>query len=179
VRAPGVDAIDTSATLLRELKSEAGKRPITTHEADLIAFDAIVDGPADTIVCMGDTITHLSCRDDVSAVFFKIAAKLREGGRCVISWRDLSCPPQGLERFIPVRACDDRVMVCCLEDRGDAVMVNDLVHVRANDGWTFHRSAYRKLKLASDWVRGALYAAAPTIDFERTERGMTVLAAVR
>ena len=173
-----VHAIDTSMALLQELRSVAGNRPITTHEADLIAFDTLIDEPVDTIVCMGDTLTHLPNRDEVSGLFSMLAANLSAGGRCVISWRDLSSPPQGGDRFIPVRSDDDRVMVCFLEDHGEIVLVNDLVHVRTSDGWTLHKSAYPKLKLSRDWIRGALQDAELAVDFERTDRGMTVLSAV-
>lgn len=173
-----VHAIDTSMALLQELRSVAGNRPITTHEADLIAFDTLIDEPVDTIVCMGDTLTHLPNRDEVSGLFSMLAANLSAGGRCVISWRDLSSPPQGVDRFIPVRSDDDRVMVCFLEDHGEIVLVNDLVHVRTSDGWTLHKSAYPKLKLSRDWIRGALQDAELAVDFERTDRGMTVLSAV-
>ena len=170
-----VHGIDTSAALLQELQRVAGDWPITTHEADLLAFDTIIDEPADTIVCMGDTLTHLLSRDDVSALFFKIASKLRQGGRCVISWRDLSRPPQGLDKFIAIRSDEDRIMVCFLEDRGETVQVNDLVYVRTANGWTLHKSAYPKLKLTPDWVKGALRAADLAVDHEGMDRGMTLL----
>jgi predicted TPR repeat methyltransferase len=174
-----VHAVDTSAALLRELAGHAGGRPITTHEADLMAFDRIVGEPADTIICMGDTLTHLNSKGDVAALFGKVAAALPAGGRLVLSWRDLSAPPEGLERFIPVRATDERVMTCFLEDRGETVLVHDLVHVRGDDGWRLQKSAYPKLKLCPAWVRAALAAAGLEPVHDQTVRGMAVLAATR
>jgi SAM-dependent methyltransferase len=174
-----VHAIDTSAALLRELEDAIGDGPVTTHEADLLTFDTVTGADLDTIVCMGDTLTHLADKADVAALFAKAANTLRDGGRLVLSWRDLSNPPDGLDRFIPLRGTDDRTMVCFLEDRGETVRVHDLVHVRrGKDDWELHKSAYPKLKLPPDWVRAALADAGLMPVTETTVRGMTVLAAV-
>jgi hypothetical protein len=35
-----------------------------------------------------------------------------------------------------------------LEYEPESVVVNDLIHVRDGDGWTLHKSSYRKLRLA-------------------------------
>jgi hypothetical protein len=70
-------------------------------------------------------------------------------------------------------------MICFLEDHGETVLVSDLVHVRTKGGWSFERSAYPKLKMTSEWVRETLGRAGFAVDFERTERGVTVLAAAR
>jgi predicted TPR repeat methyltransferase len=174
-----VHAVDASTALLRELEGHAGCRPIKIHEADLMAFDRIVGEPVDTIVCMGDTLTHLNSKEDVAALFGKVAAALPEGGRLVLSWRDLSAPPEGLDRFIPLRGTDERVMTCFLEDRGETVLIHDLVHVRGEAGWRLQKSAYPKLKLSPAWVRSALAAAGLEPVHEQTVRGMTVLAATR
>lgn len=172
-----VHAIDTSAALLRELERYAGARSVTTHEADLMDFDAVVGSKADTIVCMGDTLTHLATKADVAALFGKVAGALRDDGRFVLSWRDLTHPPAGLDRFIPLRTTDDRAMMCFLEDQGETVLVHDLVYVRHEDGWQLQKSAYPKLKLSVEWVRGALTQAGLAPVHEETVRGMTVLAA--
>ena len=172
-----VHAVDTSAALLRELEGHAQSRPVTTYLADLLSFDRLIGSLADTIVCMGDTLTHLASRDDVALLFGRIAGSLHKDGRVVMSWRDLSHPPEGLDRFIPVRSTEDRLMLCFLEDCGEVVMVHDLIHERRGDGWNFERSAYPKLKLSSAWVRTALTEAGLKPVFEKTVRGMTVLAA--
>ncbi len=172
-----VHAIDTSEALLSELTRQAQGRPITPLIGDLRQFDALVREPADTIICMGDTLTHLRHQDDVIGLFETVATSLRPGGRLCLSWRDLSHSPDGLDRFIPVHGDDQRVMMCFLEDHGETVLVHDLVHVRADDGWTMHKSAYPKLKLAPAWLREALRAVDLTPGAERTMRGMTYLVA--
>lgn len=177
IGAKHVYAIDTSSALLSELSGHIGDRPISTHEADMMTFDEIVGGPVDTIVCMGDTLTHLSSKMDVENLLGTIASALTEGGRAILSWRDLSSPAEGLDRFIPVRSTDDRIMVCFLEDAIETVIVHDLVHERGPDGWKLQKSAYPKLKLSPGWMTEALKDVGMACHYERTFRGMTVLAA--
>jgi len=148
-----VHALDTSETLLAELRGHAQGLPITPHLADLLTFPSVLSGAADTIVCMGDTLTHLTTRADVGHVFALARAHLADAGHLILSWRDLSQLPQGLDRFIPLRMTDDTLMTCFLEDQGETVLVHDLVHRRLADGWHLHKGAYPKLKLPVDWVR--------------------------
>jgi len=62
-----VIAIDTSAELLEELRSHVGSLPVQIEKADLRDLPAIVQtGQATVIVCMGDTLTHLAEKSDVS-----------------------------------------------------------------------------------------------------------------
>lgn len=174
-----IHAIDSCAELLQELAPFVHHKKIDLHNADLTTFGAIIEQPVDTIVCMGDTLPHLPSRDKVSALFAMITARLGRTGRVVISWRDLSSPPQGLDRFIPIQADDQRIMVCFLEDRGDTVCVHDLIHVRSDAGWTLHKGAYPKLKLSTNWVKAALRQAGLHVEYEDTKAGMTMLAAIR
>ena len=174
-----VHAIDTSGALLAELRDHAADRPIVTYERDLLSFAEVLDGYADMIVCMGDTLTHLASKSDASALFANIASCLSDGGRLVLTWRDLSSPPAGLNRFIPLRSTDDKMMVCFLEDQGETVMVHDLVHVRGEAGWQFERSAYPKLKLSPAWVRDQLVAVDLSVAHEETLHGLSVIVATR
>ena len=174
-----VHAVDTSGRLLAELKEHAAQLEITTHETDLLTFIQQLVDPVDTIVCMGDTLTHLASLSDVEALFVAIARQLNKGGRFVLSWRDLSKPPEGVDRFIPLRSEHDRLMVCFLEDQGDTVLAHDLVHVWEKDGWQLYKSAYPKLKLSPDWVRNRLAAVGLIPCYENTVRGMTMLTTTR
>ena len=150
-------AVDTSLALLAELEANGKGRPIELVHADLRTLPSLVNaGSAAAIVCMGDTLTHLESREDVLALFRDIAAALAPGGRCVLTWRDLSTPLTGADRFIPVAADADRIMTCFLEYEPETVVVHDLVHVREGDAWTLHKSSYRKLRLPADWVAGEL-----------------------
>lgn len=146
-------AVDSSATLLAELNTRREQRPIELVEADLRALPSlVVAGGADAVVCMGDTLTHLERREDVSRLFRDIAAALAPGGICVLTWRDLSAELTGTDRFIQVATDADRVMTCFLEYEPETVVVHDLIHVRDGGTWTLYKSSYRKLRLPAAWV---------------------------
>jgi trans-aconitate methyltransferase len=76
-----VVGIDTSAELLDELRTQVGGLPVRIEKADLRDLPAFVQtGQATVIVCMGDTLTHLPERSDVSALFRGVFERLRPGG---------------------------------------------------------------------------------------------------
>lgn len=163
-----VVAIDTSRTLLDELEAVKGDRLIRTELADLRLFTQFVESDAaDVIVCMGDTLTHLDSRDDVSVLFRDAHDCLRPGGWLVLTFRDLSTELTGLDRFFPVRADDERVMLCALDYETDTVVVNDLIHVRTDEGWAFHKSSYRKLRLRPADLAAELRSIGFTVQHDR------------
>lgn len=172
-----VHAIDTSSLLLSELRKRAEGVPICAHEMDLMSFEDVLEHSPDTVVCMGDTLTHLACLQDVTSLLHKIGSSLQSGGRLVLSWRDLSSPPEGLNRFIPLRATDDKLMTCFLEDHDDTVMVHDLVYTREKEAWRLNKSAYPKLKISSAWVVDQLAPAGLVLVDERSVKGMSVITA--
>lgn len=175
--ATSVLAVDLSQPLLDELGAAVPDARLTTVCADLMEFSSHLSGPADTVVCMGDTLTHLDSRAAVQFLFETVAATLAPGGTVLLSWRDLSNPPSGPDRFIPLRSTPDRIMTCVLDDAGERVRVTDVVHERNSEGWTMQASEYFKLKLSPDWVHHALGEVGLTPGFEVTERGLTVLRA--
>lgn len=143
-----VIAFDTSQTLLDELNAASQGRPIQAIFADLRDFPTIIsEGDVDAIVCMGDTLTHLESRADVSKLLQDAYRVLRPGGRLVLTFRDFSIELTGTDRFIPVRSGDQRIMLCALVYEPDHVGVSDLVYLRSEDGWQLHKSSYRKLRL--------------------------------
>ncbi len=132
--------------------------PVRTEKADLRTLPAIVpSGKATVIVCMGDTLTHLPDRRDVSALFREVFDVLRPGGMFVITYRDLTTELFGTDRFIPVRSDDNKIMTCFLEfENADSVVVHDLVYLRQGKDWALNKSSYRKLRLGIAWIREEL-----------------------
>ncbi|MFJ7248155.1 class I SAM-dependent methyltransferase [Kitasatospora sp. NPDC098652] len=180
-------ALDTSAPLLAELRESADKAgyagAVRTVEADLRGALPQHTGPGSVaaVLCMGDTLTHLPTRADVAALLHDAAAALAPGGRLVLSFRDLTRPLTGTDRFLPVRATADRIMTCFLEyPDEETALVHDLIHTRAGEGWTQQVSSYPKLRLATGWVAGQVRAAGLEVSHDETgARGLHVLAAVR
>jgi len=158
-----VIGVDTSQELLDELVAHAPARPaVQAINMDLVDALPTVAGsaPVEVVVCMRDTILHLPDRDAVTRLFRRVAESLAAGGIFVLTYRDLTAELQGLERFLPVRGDEDRIMLCVLDyDRPDTVTVNDLVYTRDTEGWNLHKSSYEKLRLPPDWIEEQLAAA--------------------
>lgn len=148
-----VVALDSCELLLNDLLRRAGSLPIRTANANLLNFKAHLTAPVDVILCMGDTLTHLSDRFGVETLFNDAAANLKPGGVFVATFRDYVTAPLGDEaRFIPVRSDADRILTCFLEYADTTVTVHDLLHQREAGSWQLHVSSYRKLRLAPPWV---------------------------
>lgn len=173
-------AMDISARLLRDLRARVGSRRIGVKHADMLTLDSLVAKESVNVaVCMGDTLTHLSSRNEVSRLFHSVSRALKPGGRFVVTYRDLADGElKGLDRFIAVRSDERRVMTCFLEfEMAETVVVHDLIHSRDLEGqWSLHKSSYIKLRLPVDWVVAELGAAGLSITHQRLGR-MVLLAA--
>ncbi|NVN11409.1 class I SAM-dependent methyltransferase [Nguyenibacter vanlangensis] len=173
-----VIAVDASNALLAELEAARAGEHIRTVLADLRNFPTFVEsGSVNAIICMGDTLTHLDERSDVTKLYRDAYAALAPGGRFVLTFRDLSHEREGLDRFLPVRADERRIMTCFLEYEADHVVVNDLIHVRDGEGWTFEKSRYRKLRLAPAEQAAELERIGFTVDCDRQAGGLHMISA--
>lgn len=174
-----VTAIDLDRKLLDELRAHAGSLPIDTVRDDLLEFERHAPKGAELIVCMLDTVLHLPSRDDVLALITHVHGALAPEGLFIVSFRDLTQEAAELDRFIPVRSDDRTIFTCFLEYEPSTVKVHDLVYRKAGDGWSFHKSFYRKLRIAPQWFIEQLRAAGfPAVD-SRQERGMHLIVATR
>jgi SAM-dependent methyltransferase len=175
-----VVAIDLCEPLLAELRDHSGSRLICTVQDDLLSFANHLNGEAALIVCMGDTLTHLASIETVAALIREAAARLSNGGRLVLGFRDLATHElKGAQRFIPVRSEPDRIFTCFLDYRADHVEVNDLVHTRDGEHWRLATSAYRKLRLTSALVGAIITDAGLTLEHASTEQGAVRLVGVK
>jgi len=153
-------AVDSSAELLRQLRTLAAALPVEAVRDDILSFrEHLTGGAPEVILCMGDTLTHLSDPRAVESLFAAAAAALAPEGVFVLSFRDYTTPLEGERRFIPVKSDADRILTCFLEYGEGYIDVHDLVHERSGGEWRQRVSAYRKLRLAPDWVAAALGSA--------------------
>lgn len=176
-----VTAVDMNEELLTELRRRAEDLPIRTVQQDLCDLPAWSALPAevDQAVCMGDIITHLPSRECVISLFHEVGLRLVKGGRFVLGFRDLSDELYGLDRFIPVRSDEERVMTCFLEYEPNTVIVHDLIYMRQGQGWELRKSAYRKLRLSLAWVGSELKAQGFEIVSEEQTAGVWTVLAVK
>jgi hypothetical protein len=151
-----VTAIDLDEDLLSKLKEKDVTKSVSTIPDDLINFDRHVTGPSELIVCMTDTLLHLQSKSMVKNLFRKAASHLHDSGRFVITFRDLSIPLDDLDRFIPVKQDECRILTCYLEYEPDTVKVHDLFYFNTDGQWKLHKSFYRKLRLSPEWVERQL-----------------------
>jgi SAM-dependent methyltransferase len=172
-----VCAIDTSAKLLAELRTRAAGLDVVGIEDDLTHFARHLDGPAGAIVCMGDTLTHLPSAESVRRLFADARAALAPGGALVLTYRDLSHALDGTDRFIPVRADEDRILTCFLEYLPEVVRVHDLLYRRTPDGWRLEKSWYPKLRLAQADVASWLAEAGFALAHASSTRGVVEIVA--
>jgi SAM-dependent methyltransferase len=173
-----VTAIDSSALLLEQLQ-QLGGSGIRTVQTDLLDFQGYLETPQSLILCMGDTLTHLSSVDEVELLCSRVAAALAAGGRFVTTFRDYTRPAQAEARFIPVRSDADRIQTCFLEADGDRIFVHDIVHERQGDQWTMRVSRYPKLRLDPGHVVRLLAQNGLNVRREAGMRGMVRIVAAR
>ena len=175
-----VVAIDFCRTLLADLRRNAAGLGVTPVEDDLLEFERHAPAPVAAVVCMGDTLTHLPEPEDVGRLVQAAARVLAPGGRFVATFRDyVSREPQGTERFIPVRADEDRLLTCVLEYSPTHVTVYDLLHERRDGLWHQQVGSYRKLRLAPGRLAEMCEAAGLDIVEQSTENGLATVAARR
>jgi SAM-dependent methyltransferase len=178
-RGCAVLALDSSSYLVEQLKARTGTLPITAVEDDLLAFKRYLDRPADVILCMGDTLTHLPDRDAARQLFTLAAASLRPGGTFIATFRDYTQALVGSGRFIPVKSDADRILTCFLEYAAEHVDVHDMLHERNGDNWQLRVSTYRKLRLVPQWVSASLHERGFSVRTEPGQAGMIRVIAAR
>lgn len=148
-----VKAIDFSSQLTSELKEHAKSRNIDVITCDFTDEKNLSAYAPETIVCMGDTITHLESVDILSQLVKNIYDISAEMALFVISYRDLSKELTDEQRFIPVKADSSRILTCFLEYFPEYVKVTDLLYELENGCWIQKVSSYKKLRLNIDLVR--------------------------
>lgn len=171
-------AVDTCEALLCELDTAKGGAAIETATADLRCIAQLVpDAAATIVVCMGDSLTHLSTRADVTNLFRDVHAALSVDGQFVLTFRDYAIARQGLDRFIPVQTDADRILLCALDYRPATVTVTDLVLSRVDGHWSLKKSSYQKLRLSPPEIASELEQIGFSIDHDAATGGMHALVA--
>jgi hypothetical protein len=126
---------------------------------------------------MGDTLTHLQETQEVSALFANIYPQLEEGGRLALSFRDLTDELKGIDRIIPVRSDDDKIMATFLEYEATKVNVHDIVFVKGDSGWELRKSTYRKLRIGMHQVQDLLQHLGFSVISSEVQEGFSVIVA--
>jgi hypothetical protein len=172
-------AIDTSARLLRTLRRRGRGLPIRPVQANLMSFQSFVNKPADLILCMGDTLTHLQDLPTIEQLLRQVTEALADDGQFIATFRDYTDLRPGARRFVNVGGGSGRILTCYLEYADQHVNVHDLVHERENGSWSLSVSAYQKSRLSPEWVGETLAAHGFVASLEPPAGGMIKLVARR
>jgi hypothetical protein len=151
-----VIAIDMNHALLAELEENAKDLSVVTIQDNLLNFTKHSPAKIGVIVCMGDTLTHLTSLEEVQNLFANAYDTLDENALLILGFRDLTLELTELTRFIPVKSNSKRIFSCFLEYEENHVKVHDIVYEKTNDRWKMRKSFFRKLRISPPWTRTTL-----------------------
>lgn len=177
-----VVAIDFSVDLLNTLNEKKENYEIDVIKDDINNFTNHLTSVVQLIICMGDTLTHLSTLDEVKKLIINSYQSLETNGHLILSFRDFYTRElSGTDRFIPVRSDSERVFICFLEYFSDYVQVHDLLHTRiASTGETkFTSSSYHKLRINPQFIQETLVEVGFLIDEFVLVNGMITISAIK
>jgi len=174
-----VTAVDFCGSLLDELRQHSGSLPIVTLAEDIRNSASWTGLHPALIVCMGDTLTHLSSMAEVRDLVVQCASQLGPGRTLVLSFRDYTRePPEGVV-VIPVRRGKEGIFLCRLEFHPGSVSVRDILYSRRNGRWGRECGEYAKIRIDPAMLNGILEAAGFSIGYLSTENGTVTIIARR
>lgn len=174
-----VHAVDFNQQLLTELKKRIGTRNIVYTEAHLLEYLYAIRLKPELIVCMGDTLTHLSGPDQVEELISLSAQKLERGGKLIVSYREHASELTNEKRFVPVRSDENRIHMCYLEYLPGYVKVFDVLYELENGEWKQHVSWYPKLRIPVSLMLSLFEKHNLTLITQEVIGGMTYLIAAK
>jgi SAM-dependent methyltransferase len=151
-----VYAVDFNHQLLEELRVKAIDYSVSIVEDEILNFLANTTLAPSLVTCMGDTLTHLESLEQVETFIQLVQRRLIAGGKLALSFRDLTQELSGVQRFIPVKNDESKILTCFLEYLPDRVMVHDIIHEKVNETWQQKVSAYAKLRLSESMMETLL-----------------------
>jgi SAM-dependent methyltransferase len=175
-----VTAVDTSETLLKELAEVCAGLPVKTLQADLLDEARFAElGPFVLVLCVGDTLTHLSSMKDVDKLIRTAARVLAPGGALLLQFREQPKDLSPQDSVIKMRAERDRIMQCVLHFEVDRVWVTDVAHEWNGQAWITTKSTYSKLRISTEAVLEIATTAGLNVRFNETLIRQRVLVLTR
>jgi precorrin-6B methylase 2 len=169
-------AIDFNKQLLDELKLNARNLNIATINDDIKKVKHFVNKP-ELIVCCGDTLSHLESKSEIRNLIADISESLENNGKLIISFRDYSNELTGIDRFIPVKRDNNKILTCILDYEDEFVNVTDLLYERTNEVWEQKVSTYRKVRISTKNMVDYLEEAGMVIKFNNPINRLTTIMA--
>jgi SAM-dependent methyltransferase len=175
-----VTAVDTSETLLKELAEVCAGMPVKTLQTDLLDEAKFAElGPFVLILCVGDTLTHLSSMKDVDRLIRMASRLLAPGGALLLQFREQPKELSPQDCVIKMRAERDRIMQCVLHFESERVWVTDVAHEWNGQAWITTKSTYPKLRITTEGVLEIAATAGLNVRFDDTLTRQRVLVLTR
>lgn len=147
-----VTAIDFNKKLLSELKNNSTDLNIKLVEDDIKNISKYSRLNPELVVCFGDTITHLESIDEIEKLIKDISNTIQKDGILILSFRDYSVELLDVDRFIPVKSDNNRILTCFLEYQKSHVVVTDLLYEKENNEWKQKISSYKKVRISNEYI---------------------------
>jgi SAM-dependent methyltransferase len=171
-----VIAVDTSAALLSELAEVCAGFGVAPVQSDLLDDRSYrTQAPFALILCVGDTLTHLSTRADVSRLINMCESLLAPDGALLLQFREQPQDLRPQDSSFVLRSDRDRIMECILHFEPDRVWVTDVVHEWVDPMWRTIRSTYPKLRISADTVVAQAIAAGLAVHLDTTHARQRML----
>jgi ubiquinone/menaquinone biosynthesis C-methylase UbiE len=169
-------AIDFNQQLLDELKVNSKDLDVTVINDDIKNVETFADKP-ELIICCGDTLSHLDNKIEIKTFISNIVKSLDKNGKLILSFRDYSTKLTGIDRFIPVKSDDNKILTCILDYEDEFVNVTDLLHERTDNVWKQKVSTYKKVRLLTNEIVEHLEGCGMTIRFNQIVNRLTTIVA--
>jgi SAM-dependent methyltransferase len=169
-------AVDFNQQLLNELNINAKDLNITTINDDIKKVETFANNP-ELIICCGDTLSHLDNKIEVKNFIVNIVKSLDKNGKLILSFRDYSTKLTGIDRFIPVKSDDTKILTCILDYEDEFVNVTDLLCERTDNVWKQKVSTYKKVRLLTNEIVEHLEGCGMTIKFNQIVNRLTTIVA--
>lgn len=171
-------AIDFNQQLLNELKINAKDLDVTAINDDIKKVETFADKP-ELIVCCGDTLSHLDNKIQVKTFIADIVKSLDKNGKLILSFRDGSNKLTGIDRFIPVKSDETKILTCVLDFEDEFINVTDLLHERTEGVWKQKVSTYKKVRLLTNDIVEYLEGNGMTVKFNQIINRLTTIIAYK
>lgn len=173
-----VVSFDLSAELLAELERRKKNRPVRCVQDDMLNFPNHCSR-FQVAVCMGDSLTHLVSQQEIKDLFRSVSEGIEKGGLFALTFRDLTRELLGVDRIIPVRSDDSRIMTTYLEYSASHVMVHDMLYSKTESGWSLTKSCYPKLRLNAESAASVLGECGFEVTLNETINGLARVVGVK
>jgi len=170
--------IDLCETLLKELRNHLGNHRVELVQGDILDYKIFAQkGPFEVVVCMGDTVTHLQRIEDVGGLLEHLYVHLEHGGTLALNFRDLTPELKGLDRIIPVKSDNDKIMATFLEYAQRHVHVHDMIFIKRESEWELKKSVFKKLRISTEQVETFLKQTGFKIRSSQEKKGFATIIA--